>query len=133
LFSGLVGELILSTLLIFAFYQRLPWRWDFWRYPVLGVAATAFIHGIFLWIGVATGTAPMPSGAALGQKSDGDVERMIRARDFTEQGLASTYLVLSFVCLLAIAAMYAVYLQRARRRAVAGLGPDDQDDDDSDD
>ena len=72
----------------------------------------------------------MPSGAALGEKSDGDVERLLRSKEFTEQALARTYLVMALVAFAALAIAYVVYLRRAQRREALGLGPDEDDGDD---
>lgn len=58
IFSGLAGELALPTALVVAFYQRLPARWDFWRYPALAASGVTLVRGLFLWIGVRRPKSP---------------------------------------------------------------------------
>lgn len=118
LFAGLGGELLLSTVLMLAFYQRFPYRWDFWRYPVLLTSAIAFVHALVRWIGVALGLAEMPHGSAVGDNSEGDVERLIRTHEFTLTTLARTYLVIGLLCLGVLAFAYVYYLRRARHNAL---------------
>lgn len=50
-FGGIGGEFYLSSLLIGGFYLRLPdrWRWDFWRFIALGVAANTFWNSFWQW------------------------------------------------------------------------------------
>jgi hypothetical protein len=51
-YGGLAGELLISTAMMLAFYVKLPWRWDFWRYVVLFTCAPAFLQSMLLWIRV---------------------------------------------------------------------------------
>jgi hypothetical protein len=113
LWSGLGGEIILSTAGMLAFYQRLPGRWDFWRYLVLGAAAPVFVRALLLWTGVAGGRAVMPHGSALGDDSNGDVERLVRVYHFTAEGLADGYLGLARACAILLAIVYAARLRMA--------------------
>jgi hypothetical protein len=122
LWSGLGGEILLSTAAMLTFYQRLPWRWDFWRYPVLAATAPVFVRALLLWTGVANGKAVMPHGSALGDDSMGDVERLVRVYHFTPEGLADGYLALARACALLLAVVYAVRLRMARAStAAAGI------------
>jgi len=117
IFAGLGGELVLPTVLMAAFYQRLPGRWDFWRYPVLAASAVTLVRGLFLWTRVASGTRAMPHGSMVGSDSEGDVERLVRFYHFGEADLAQTYLRLAWGCLALLACLYAfrVYLSLVRR------------------
>jgi hypothetical protein len=111
IFAGLGGEFVLPTVLMAAFYQRLPGRWDFWRYPVLAASAVTLVRGLFLWTRVTSGTRPMPHGSMVGSDSEGDVERLVRFYHFAEADLAQTYLKLAWGCLLLLACLYAFRLR----------------------
>jgi uncharacterized membrane protein YeaQ/YmgE (transglycosylase-associated protein family) len=119
LFAGQAGAIVLPTLVMVAFYQPIGWRWDFWRYPVLGVAAVGFVHALFVWIGVARGTGPMPHGSAVGDDSEGDMERLIREFHWTKTSLANSYVGLSVTCLFVLGATYVVFLRRAAAKPQA--------------
>jgi Zn-finger nucleic acid-binding protein len=47
-FSGVGGEFFVSAFLMIAFYFQMPdrFRWDFWRYVVLVIAASAFFEKV---------------------------------------------------------------------------------------
>jgi hypothetical protein len=117
IFSGLGGELVLPTALVLAFYQRLPARWDFWRYPVLGASAVTLVRGLFLWIGVWRGTRIMPHGSMIGDDASGDVERLGRVYHWNEHDLAGTYVAIAWACVMVVATAYAFYLLRAFKTA----------------
>jgi hypothetical protein len=112
IFAGQAGAIVLPTLVMLAFYQPIGWRWDFWRYPAVVLAAIGFVHAMFVWVGVARKTAVMPHGSAVGQESEGDMERLVRTYGWTKESLAHTYLALGLVCLAALAVAYVVYLRR---------------------
>jgi hypothetical protein len=120
IFAGLGGEVALSAVLMLAFYVRLPWRWDFWRYPVLFVCATAYVNAFVRWVGVVGGSVPMPRGSMVGEDSDGDVERLERTGEFTADALARTNLWLALVCGLVILLVYSRMVLEARRLASEG-------------
>lgn len=113
IFAGQAGAIVLPTLVMLAFYQPIGWRWDFWRYVAVVVAAVGLVHALFIWIGVARGTGVMPHGSAVGDDSQGDLERLVRTYKWTLVSLAHAYITLCVVCLLALGAYYAVYLRRA--------------------
>jgi hypothetical protein len=114
IFAGQGGAIVLPTLVMLAFYQPIGWRWDFWRYPAAVLAAIGFVHAMFVWIGVARGTAIMPHGSAVGQESEGDMERLVRTYGWTKESLARTYLFVGLACLAALFVAYVVYWRKAR-------------------
>lgn len=114
-YGGLAGELLISTAMMLAFYVKLPWRWDFWRYVVLFTCAPAFLQSMLLWIRVKLGRADLPRGSAIGDSSQGDVEKLLRTGEFTELTLASTSLALAFACAVALVLVYLRMLRKARR------------------
>lgn len=120
LFAGLGGELVLSTVVMLAFYVRLPLRWDFWRYPVVFTCAFAYVHAFMLWVKVALGVAEMPHGAFAGDSSEGDVERLLRTHEFTMASLARTYLWLAIACGAVLVVVYLRMLRKARRLETSG-------------
>jgi hypothetical protein len=113
IFSGHAGAIVLPTLAMVAFYQPLGWRWDFWRYPMVLIAAVGFVHAMFLWIGVVRGTGTMPHGSAVGDDSEGDVERLVREFHWTHSSLATSYATLAVACLIVLGFTYVVFLRRA--------------------
>ena len=127
IFAGQAGAIVLPTAVMIAFYQPLGWRWDFWRYPMLGVAAVGLVHALFIWFGVATGTGVMPHGSAIGDDSEGDMERLVRDYKWTTVSLAQVYFALAALCLAALAVTYVVFLRRAlalgRQTARRAVGP----------
>jgi hypothetical protein len=107
IFAGLGGELVIPTLWMVAFYQRLPGRWDFWRYPFLAASGVTFVRGLFLWTRVMSGARSMPHGSMVGSESEGDVERLVRFYHFTEPGLTQAYFALAWGCFAILACVYA--------------------------
>jgi hypothetical protein len=114
IFAGQAGAIVLPAVVMVAFYQRAGWRWDFWRYPALVIAAIGYAHAMFTWIGVARGTEVMPHGSAVGQESEGDMERLVRTYAWTRESLAHAYLVLGLACLGVLAIVYLAGLRRAK-------------------
>ena len=114
IFAGQGGAIVLPTLVMLAFYQRIGWRWDFWRYPATLLAAVGLVHAMFVWVGVARGTGLIPHGSAVGQESEGDMERLVRTYGWTKESLAQTYLFLGSACLASLLVAYVVYWRRAR-------------------
>lgn len=111
IFAGHGGELVIPTLWMLAFYERLPGRWDFWRYPVLLASGVTFVHGLFRWTAVAWGTRPMPRGSMVGSDSEGDIERLVRTYHFSQSGLAHAYLTLAWACFATLACAYVFRLR----------------------
>jgi hypothetical protein len=99
IFAGQARAIVLPALVMLAFYQPLGWRWDFWRYPVVVVAAVGFVHALFLWVGVARGTTVMLHGSAVGDDAEGDMERLVREFSWTTASLARSYVALALACL----------------------------------
>jgi hypothetical protein len=115
LWAGLGGEILWPTVGMLAFYQRLPARWDFWRFPVLGMSAAVFVRSLLLWTRVAAGSEAMPHGSAVGDDSEGDVERLVSVYHCTPAGLAQGYLTLVRICALVLLVVYVMGLREARR------------------
>jgi hypothetical protein len=113
IFAGQAGAIVLPTAVMVAFYQPIGWRWDFWRYPAIGVAAIGLVHALFIWFGVARGTGVMPHGSAVGDDSEGDMERLVAEYGWTTVSLARTYFALCLACLAALAVTYALFVRRA--------------------
>ena len=114
-FGGLGGEILLSTLIIVAFYYPAPdrLRWDFWRYVMLVPAAILFCSNALLWQRVRRDVALMPMGAAVGPDSNGDLNRLISDWGWSVEQIGSSYLGLATFCSLIIAGHYAYFLARA--------------------
>ncbi len=122
-FAGLGGEILLSTLIIVAFYYPAPdrLRWDFWRYILLVPAAIVFCSNYLLWLKVRRDPSYMPMGAAVGPNSNGDLNRLIGDWGWSVEQISTSYLSLATFCGLIIAGHYVFFLVRA------GLGGSSRD------
>ena len=114
-FAGLGGELILSAFVIVAFYYPAPdrLRWDFWRYVALVPAAVVFCSNYLLWLRVRRDPAFMPMGSALGNDSNGDLNRLLGDWGWSIEQISASYLGLASFCGLIIAGHYVYFLVRA--------------------
>ncbi len=115
--GGLAGELVLSALLVVAFYYPLPdrIRWDFWRFVVLLPSACVFASAFAMWVRIDLGIQGLPFGSIVGAPGDGtgDVERLMASYDWTPEGMTAFYRTLGTFCLLAIGGHYAIFGLRA--------------------
>ncbi len=114
-FAGLGGEILLSTLVIVAFYYPAPdrLRWDFWRYILLVPAAIVFCSNILLWLRVRRDPAFLPMGAAVGPDSNGDLNRLMGDWGWSVEQVSASYLSLTLFCGLIIVGHYVFFLARA--------------------
>ena len=108
-FGGVAGEFALSTALIVAFYIPLPdrWRWDFWRYPTMMLAASTFLNSFSFWHQIKRGTADIPWGSMLNGSGDagGDMNQL---SDFgwSDRHIIEAYTSLGNVCLWVLIGVY---------------------------
>ena len=105
LFGGLAGELVLSTLVIVAFYVPLADRrhWEFFRFVLLLPAVACWLAAVELWVRVGRGTRDLsslarparfdPTGSYLGTPGDGsgDLERLMSEFHFDQVALSGVY------------------------------------------
>ncbi len=117
-FGGVGGEFVLSTVLMVAFYSPLPdrWRWDFWRYPTLGLAASTFVGTFSFWHQVKRGTADIPWGSLLGGEGDagGDMNRLSDV-GWSDLRIVQTYTSLGNLCLWILIGVYVFRLVQLAR------------------
>lgn len=115
--GGLAGELVLTALVMVAFYFPFPdrMRWDFFRFVALVPAAGSWISAVSLWRGVARGTRSLPFGSLLGDGT-GDLERLMYEYAFSEHEIISFYGKLSLSTVVLIVTTYAVFALRAGRK-----------------
>ncbi len=115
-FGGVGGELLLSTVLMVCFYFPLPdrWRWDFWRYPVLLMAAYTFTASFGMWHQIKAGAAEIPWGTMLGGQGDtgGDMNKL-SANGWSDAQIVNTYSHLGNICLLVLIGIYVVFLLKS--------------------
>lgn len=107
-FGGVLGEVILSTLLIVSFFFSITkrYRWDFWRFPLLIYGAIAYSAAAVMWININSGLQSLPMGSAISADvADGDLSRLIAA-GYTPEGIISTMLWIIRMCGIAIIATY---------------------------
>ncbi len=109
-FAGIAGELVVPSLLMTTFFYRLPQyaRWDFWRFPVFALAATAFLGATKHWRAVALGKEKLPLGSLLNGRDDGggDIDRLLTMGWNTFQ-ITDSLTYLAQLCLAVIALHYA--------------------------
>ncbi len=113
-FGGIGGEFYLSALMLVGFYFRLPdrWRWDFYRYPLLVLAAVAFWKNYWRWHRVGLGREAIPFGTLLGGEGDanGDMNQLLDVYGWSARRIIESYSVLGDLCLLAILVVYGIFL-----------------------
>jgi len=112
-FGGVGGEFYISTFLIACFYLRLPnrWRWEFWRFVVLGVAASSLWRSFWQWHSIQKGLAPIPWGTLLGGQGDaaGDMNRLVYEFGWSQSQIVQTYKGLGNGCVLFLLGLYALF------------------------
>lgn len=115
-FGGIGGEFYLSTLLMIGFYFRFPdrWRWDFWRFVALVVAASTFINSFWLWHHIERGLAEIPWGSLFGGSGDsgGDMNRLNGEFGWSVSRIVDAYTTLGNSCLLLLVITYFIFLVR---------------------
>lgn len=114
--GGFVGELIFGALLISAFHARLPWRWDFWRFPALFVGMLVYSQSIVRWIKVKVSLAEIPWGSVVGDTSDGDLSRLRDRYLWTESTIVDFYYHVAMASLAWILVHYVLSLPATLRR-----------------
>jgi hypothetical protein len=115
--AGLAGELVLTSLVMIAFYFPFPdrLRWDFFRFVALVPAAGSWVSAVSLWRGVARGARPLPMGSLLGDGT-GDLERLMYEYALSEAEIVSFYGKLALSTVLLVLTTYAVFALRAGRK-----------------
>ncbi len=114
--GGALGEIVFGALLLIAFHFPLPdWlRWDFWRWPALLPAALCYVQALLLWLQACSDAQYLPWGSAVGDASDGDMNRLVDGFGWTPLGLAQFYLVATITAGCGIAIAYSLALRRVR-------------------
>lgn len=117
LLGGALGEIVLGGLLLVAFHFPLPdrLRWDFWRWPALLPAALCFAQALLLWSRAASDSSQIPWGSAIGNESDGDMNRLVRDFGWSARTLVRFYLGASILAVLGLAASYGIAFAGVRR------------------
>lgn len=121
--GGGLGEIVLGGLVLVAFHFPLParLRWDFWRWPALLPGGVCFGHAALTWLAAARDARRIPWGSAIGDESDGDMNRLVNGFGWSAAELSRFYL--GAVCLsaLVIGAAYALALGRWRAQGMARI------------
>ncbi len=119
-FGGVGGEFYLSTLLIVCFYFPLPaqWRWDFWRYIVILIAAHTFVDTFWRWHQIKCGTEAIPWGTLFGGGEDagGDMNHLSVDQGWSDGQIIQTYTHLGNLCLLVMIGVYIFFLIKQNRQ-----------------
>lgn len=115
-FGGIGGEFYLSTLLIIAFYWRLPKKfyWEFWRFFALIIGAVTFWGSFTKWHRIARGKDQIPWGTFWGGRGDsgGDLN-VLNDIGWSINKIINIYNTLGFICLLIIVSTYLYYLWKS--------------------
>ncbi|MCZ6805562.1 MAG: zf-TFIIB domain-containing protein [Deltaproteobacteria bacterium] len=92
-------------------------RWDFWRWVAIIPGALCFTHAMKLWRTVVSDVSQMPWGSALGNDSDGDMNRLVQQFGWGANELAEFYLRTGYLCIAAITAAYTYAIWRQKRQS----------------
>lgn len=126
-FGGIGGEFYLSTFLMVCFYCRFPdrWRWDFWRYLVLVIAASTFWKSFWLWHRIQRGQEAIPWGTLLFGQGDagGDMNRLNWDFGWRAEQIIQTYTQLGHLCLLVLLGVYLTLLLKQSPRLWSWVKP----------
>jgi Zn-finger nucleic acid-binding protein len=116
--SGVAGEYVWSTLLLVSFHYRLPdrVRWDVWRWPALGAGAFGLTAVLARWLGDVPDLAAGCSTRA-GVHASSDMHVLMDDYGIAPERLRAGYHALGAACVAVVAAHYAVFVVRSRRRA----------------
>lgn len=124
-FGGIGGEFYLSTLLMICFYFKFPdrWRWDFWRFVILMIAAATFFDSFWLWHHIDRGLADVPWGSIFGGAGDsnGDMNRLNGEFGWSVTQIVDTYTSLGKICLLTLIGTYGVFLVKLNPQVWYGI------------
>jgi hypothetical protein len=116
-YFGCGGEFVLATLLMIAFYYRLPdsWRWDFFRYPFLLVGGYGFASAYLQWHQISRGTRPLPIGSFLDGVGGpgGDMGALMSQYHWSQAEIIASYTKIGNLCAWIIAAHYFYFLARS--------------------
>lgn len=120
-FSGIGGEFYLSAFLMACFYVRLPdrWRWDFWRFVVLVIAAATFCQAFWRWHLINLGVAQIPWGTIFGGSGDagGDMNQLNWAYGWSSDRIISTYRRLGELCAFGLLGIYLFFAAKMNPHA----------------
>ncbi len=118
IFGGVGGEFYLSTLLIVAFYFKLPQKlqWNTVRFIVLFIATCAFWDTFLRWISISHGQAAIPFGTLFGGIDDaaGDMDQLMSQFQWSGVRIARTYRRLGEACLFVQICFYVFYAIAAK-------------------
>jgi Zn-finger nucleic acid-binding protein len=123
-FGGIGGEFYLSALLMILFYFPMPdrFRWDFWRYGILVIAASTFWENFSFWKRVEGGRERIPWGSILGAgDAGGDMDRLVFQHQWLNDRIIGTYNGLANACLLVLLGVYIGFLIAERSRIIPDL------------
>ncbi len=117
--GGMGGEFVLSTLVIVAFFYKLPQRfhWDFVRLLVLPIAVHTFVNAFWLWWRISDNFTLVPWGTAMYGQTDagGDFNQLHDVHGWRIGDMVDFYVPLGVVCTLLIAGHYFWHLTRIHR------------------
>jgi hypothetical protein len=114
-FGGVGGEFYLSTALMVCFYFRLPdrWRWDFWRFVFLVVAASTLSQAFWRWHLITQGLQDIPWGSIFGAgDTNGDMDRLQGDFGWSPDRIIDTYANLGNACVLVLLVGYCFFLAK---------------------
>ena len=123
-FGGIGGEFYLSVMLMLLFYFPRPdrFRWDFWRYVILAIAASTFWENFNFWNHVERGRESIPWGSILGAgDAGGDMNRLALDHAWPNDRIIDTYNVLGDICLVCLVGAYLAVLIMEGSRIVDDL------------
>ena len=116
-FGGIGGEFYLSTLLIIAFYFKLPEKlyWEFWRFFCLIIGSITFCSSFSKWNNISVGKERIPWGTFWGGRGDsgGDLNILNQEFGWSTKQIIDTYNFVGDICLFIIIGFYFYFLTRS--------------------
>ena len=116
-FGGIGGEFYLSTLLIIAFYFKLPEKlhWEFWRYFCLIIGSVTFCSSFSKWNNISLGKDRIPWGTFWGGRGDsgGDLNILNQEFGWSSTQIIDTYNFLGDICLFIMIGFYFYFLTQS--------------------
>ncbi len=114
--GGVGGEFVLGTLLMLAFWVRLPdkFRWGIYRYLFFLIGAASFLSIWLRWQDIHVGKEEIPFGSMINGEDDqgGDMNRLMADYGWKKFDIRRRYFLLGQWCWVALGAMWALHALR---------------------
>lgn len=125
-FGGVGGEFVLSTLLMLAFWMRMPekFKWHWVRYLFFLIGATAFMAIWVRWVDIHKGLEEIPFGSMINGEDDanGDMNRLMDEYGWKKVNIRNNYYHLGQACWAVLGFVWLCFALRLNKIADRMLG-----------